>query len=151
MKLIARVAIRHEKWNHRIRIVIGEWKYLSNMYSSNILHDVDVFEYVTGVVMDGHDFHNIFCWYAFARCLKHAARLILTNDYRSTITHEYYGNASLLSSANRYFENNIFQVYYFKNTYVYQTIITKSSNHFSYVICLKKNNSTASSGSATPL
>lgn len=118
MKLVARVAVKYEKWNHRIRIVIGEWKWhtlvqrsfavLSAIATCERLYYLDIMEYLC-IVMNENDNYVVYGGrMSYVKILDDRIRPMMMS-YRKMPSRK-----KLHAKCTRFFENNYFEVYYFE-------------------------------------
>lgn len=118
MKLVARVAVKYEKWNHRIRVVIGEWKWhtlvqrdftlLSAIATCERLYYVDIMEYLC-IVMNENDNYVVYGGrMSYLKILDDRIRPIMMSF------HKMPSRKKLHAKCTRFFENNYFEVYYFE-------------------------------------
>lgn len=145
MKLIVRIAVKHEKWNHRIRFILGEWKWHNlpqnyidmNMY--RLIYDIDALEYFV-VVMKFKLYDTYTIAYMYDDAV--AFNLIRNRTKRNLLWSLSFRKKDLLSKYNsdRSFENNHVVIHYFKGLQICTgSIISfeKVSNSHSVLIIKK--------------
>lgn len=139
-KLIARVAVKYEKWNHRIRLVLGEWKWhnfrCDMINTHGLLYDIDVLEYFV-VVME-------FKLYDRYKIVYLGDVIVFDLSIAFGISSFSSSKRWLLSKyeSDRSFENKHIIVYYFKGSqsksFFHHIEFEKTQYSFCSILIIKK-------------
>lgn len=118
-KLTARVAVKYEKWNHRISLMIGEyiWHTKPNDVGfSELLHSLST-QYMVCFMKYIMIYHESYCGTILQFGRRYRCTIIESRFTTSFYTHQFY---DIPKTPTMILKNNECVVHYYRNWYVWR-------------------------------